>query len=340
MGKINKKIFLLLVTTMLVFLFLNPVLAFPEGVDTEDVPGSEDHPAISRIPGSYIRYYNEKSYGEFTFPFSELKEVDDENVPQEDKRVEGKLTTNFYVISDGHSVLEVFRNYEIALEEAGFEILRKQERDFSHNFARQRYNIKWDASEGCNIRGIGVAHETNRQFYLVARHERTEGDAYISLYIAETDFGRGEDWGQQRPTVLQTVIEEKEMETGLITTGSIIQDIESKGKVSIYGVYFDTDSAEIKLESEETVEKIAEVLRENPELNIHIVGHTDSTGDFDYNIELSKKRAAALVKKLVDEYDINEERLKAAGIGPLAPEATNETEDGRAKNRRVELVKK
>ncbi|MGM0500932.1 MAG: OmpA family protein, partial [Bacillota bacterium] len=172
------------------------------------------------------------------------------------------------------------------------------------------------------------------------RLERAEGDVYISLYIAETDFGRGERWGKQRPTALQTVVEEQDLETGLISTESIMQDIESKGKVSIYGVYFDTDSAKIKSDSEPTVEKIAKVLKENPELNIHIVGHTDNTGEFDYNLELSKKRASALAGKLVNEYDINKERLEAKGVGPLAPKETNETEDGRAKNRRVELVKK
>ncbi|MFO7820077.1 MAG: OmpA family protein [Halanaerobacter sp.] len=313
---------------------------FPEGVKTADVPDSRDHPAISRFPGSYIRYYDEKNYDEFNLPFSELKEVDEKNVPKEDKKVEGKITKNFYVIPDGHSALEVYRNYEMALEEAGFNILRKQEKDLSYGFGRNRYNIRWDACEGCEIKGIGVDNETSRQFYLAGQLERAEGDLYISLYIAETGFGRGANWGKQRPTVLQTVVEEKEMETGLISTESILQDIESKGKVSIYGVYFDTDSAEIKSDSEATVEKIAEVLRENPKLNIHIVGHTDNTGDFDYNLKLSEKRAAALVNKLVNKYEINEERLEAAGVGPLAPKASNETKDGRAKNRRVELVKK
>ncbi|MGM0420730.1 MAG: DUF4892 domain-containing protein, partial [Bacillota bacterium] len=306
----------------------------------EDVPGSRDHPVISRVKGSYIRYYDENNYGEYILPFGELMEVDDEDLPQEDTRVEGEITRNFYVIPDGHSALEVYRNYETALEEAGFEILRRQERDLGHGFADNRYNIKWDACTGCGIKGIGVSADTNRQFYLAGRLERAEGDVYVSLYIAETDFGRGENWGQQRPTVLQTVVEEKEMETDLISSESIIQDIESKGKVSIYGVYFDTDSAEIKAESEETVEKIAEVLRENPGLDIYIVGHTDSTGDFAYNMDLSEERAQALVDNLVSEYGIEEGRLEAAGVGPLAPKASNETERGRAKNRRVELVKK
>ncbi|MGM0500933.1 MAG: DUF4892 domain-containing protein, partial [Bacillota bacterium] len=228
MSGVNRRILLsMLFTVILMSLFMNPVLAFPENVDTEDVPGSEDHPAISRFPGSYIRYYNEKNYGEFTLPFSELQEVDDEKLPQEDKNIEGEITRNFYVIPDGHSALEVFRNYETALEEAGFDILRKQEKDFGYGFSSNRYSINWSASEGSNIKGIGVG-ENNRQFYLAARLERAEGDVYISLYIAETDFGRGERWGKQRPTVLQTVVEEQELETDLITAKSDFEQDESE----------------------------------------------------------------------------------------------------------------
>ena len=129
------------------------------------------------------------------------------------------------------------------------------------------------------------------------------------------------------------------METGLVTAGSIIQDIESTGKVSIYGVYFDTDSAKIKSESKPTVEEIAKVLKNNTNLKLYVVGHTDSTGNFDYNMDLSQRRAEALVDKLVKEYNINRNRLEPAGVGPLAPKESNKTENGRAKNRRVELVK-
>ena len=93
MGRNNRNLFLsMVVAVVLVFLFLTPALAFPEGVDTEDVPEGEDHPLVSRFPGSYIRYYEEKNYAEFTLPFGELKEADDENAPQEDKTIEGKVT--------------------------------------------------------------------------------------------------------------------------------------------------------------------------------------------------------------------------------------------------------
>jgi len=129
------------------------------------------------------------------------------------------------------------------------------------------------------------------------------------------------------------------METALVTAGSIIQDIESEVEVSIYGVYFDTDSAKIKSESELPIKEIAKVLNDNYDLDLYIVGHTDDSGEFDYNMNLSQRRAESLVDKLVKEYDINRDRLKPVGVCPLAFEVSNETKDGRAENRWVELVK-
>ena len=306
---------------------------FPAKAKTKDVPNSSDHPIISRYKDSYLRYYEHINYGEFTLPFSELDDS------EENMKVEGEITKNFYVIPDGTSVLKVFRNYEMALKKAGFQTIRKQEKDISYSLSSELYSkINWQSCPGNRFNGVGAKTDTGDQSYLAAKLERPEGDVYISLYVADHGIDGG-SWGEQRPAVYQVVVEEKEMETGLVTAGSIIQDIESTGKVSIYGVYFDTDSAEIKSESEPTVKEIAKVLNDNPDLSIYIVGHTDSTGEFDYNMDLSERRAETLVDKLVEEYNINRNRLEPAGVGPLAPKASNEAEDGRAKNRRVELVK-
>ena len=131
------------------------------------------------------------------------------------------------------------------------------------------------------------------------------------------------------------------METGLVTVNAdaLAKDIARAGHVAIYGIYFDTGKAKIKPKSEPTLKEIAKLLRQNPDLALYVVGHTDSRGGFDYNMDLSKRRAEAVVEALVSEYNINEERLHSYGVGFLAPTVSNETEEGRAKNRRVELVK-
>jgi len=83
---------------------------------------------------------------------------------------------------------------------------------------------------------------------------------------------------------------------------------------------------------------IAEMLKQNNSLKVYVVGHTDMTGTLEHNLELSKRRAESVVKKLVDTYGISSSRLKAMGVGPLCPVATNQSEETRKLNRRVELV--
>ncbi|MCP4382438.1 MAG: DUF1214 domain-containing protein [Hyphomicrobiales bacterium] len=111
------------------------------------------------------------------------------------------------------------------------------------------------------------------------------------------------------------------------------------GRVSIYGVQFDTDLADILPGSEETLGAIAAVMEEFPELKLAVVGHTDSTGSYEVNLDLSKERADAVVAELIGSYGIDSSRLFAAGASFLAPVASNDTEEGRALNRRVELVR-
>jgi OOP family OmpA-OmpF porin len=117
-------------------------------------------------------------------------------------------------------------------------------------------------------------------------------------------------------------------------------DIASAGHAAVYGINFDTDKAAIKPESESVLTEMARLLANNPTLNVYVVGHTDNTGAYEHNMKLSQDRAAAVVAALVGRHVIAAARLTAVGVGPVAPVATNDTEDGRAKNRRVELVKR
>ena len=119
-----------------------------------------------------------------------------------------------------------------------------------------------------------------------------------------------------------------------------MSDIASTGHAAVYGIYFDTDKAEIKPESEPALAEMAKLLKANPALNLFVVGHTDSTGEITHNMKLSEARAAAVVNTLVAKHGIATSRLAPYGVGPLAPVASNDTDEGRAKNRRVELVKR
>lgn len=136
-----------------------------------------------------------------------------------------------------------------------------------------------------------------------------------------------------------TIIEKAEMAQEVVADAkSLMSDIQARGSASVYGIYFDFDKADIKPESEPAIKEIAKLLQENKGLKLYVVGHTDNVGTIDYNMKLSKARADAVVKELVTKHKISADRLKAYGVGSLAPVASNRTEDGRAKNRRVELV--
>jgi len=110
------------------------------------------------------------------------------------------------------------------------------------------------------------------------------------------------------------------------------------GKQAIYGIYFDFDKADIKPESKPQLDEMAALLRTNANLKVYIVGHTDNQGTLDYNVGLSQRRAESVVRALSGQYGIAAARMTARGMGPLAPVTANTTDEGRAKNRRVELV--
>jgi outer membrane protein OmpA-like peptidoglycan-associated protein len=120
---------------------------------------------------------------------------------------------------------------------------------------------------------------------------------------------------------------------------SLASSIKESGKVAVYGIYFDTGKSILKPESKPALQEITKLLKADPNLKLYVVGHTDNTGTFDANIKLSMDRAAAVVNSLVSEYSVNASRLRGYGNGPTSPVASNDTEEGKALNRRVELVK-
>lgn len=137
-----------------------------------------------------------------------------------------------------------------------------------------------------------------------------------------------------------TIVEKEAMKQEVVADAAAMgNDINTTGHVAVYGLYFDTGKSEVKPESEAALAEIAKLLKNNGALKIYVVGHTDNVGVFDSNMKLSKARADAVTKALSAKHGINAARLKPYGVASLAPVASNGTADGKAKNRRVELVK-
>jgi outer membrane protein OmpA-like peptidoglycan-associated protein len=285
---------------------------------------SKDHPLISRYPGSCIYTYAQVGFEEFTLPLG--KNVGGKFTKSQ--HLEGKITSIEYNMPENRSVLEVFRNYEGGLKQGGFEILYScAEPDCSSGDIGNTQPL-YDAG--------GDRYEPNwggRTRYLSAKLARSEGDVYAALSVTNP-YG-------DAVTAYLYVVEVKPMETGLVTVNaaSLASDINRTGHASVYGIYFDTGKADIKPESDATMKEIAKLMQGNPGLNLYVVGHTDNQGGLEMNMDLSRRRAQAVLGALTTKYAVAAARLKAFGNGPYSPVASNDSDEGRAKNRRVELVK-
>lgn len=145
--------------------------------------------------------------------------------------------------------------------------------------------------------------------------------------------------GEYGGSVTITIVERKAMVQDVVANAdAFASDLETKGHAAVYGIYFDTGQAVLKPESGAALSEIAKLLAAKPQLKVRLVGHTDSVGALDANLKLSQARAEAALAALTGQHSVAAARLSAHGVGPLAPVATNATDEGRAKNRRVELV--
>ncbi|NTV14116.1 MAG: OmpA family protein [Desulfobulbaceae bacterium] len=149
---------------------------------------------------------------------------------------------------------------------------------------------------------------------------------------AQAERGNGAIWLR--------LVEKQAMTQYIVADAAALDnDLKATGHVAVYGIFFDTNKAEVKPDSKPALEEIAKLLKQEPGLKLKVVGHTDMTGGMDANLKLSQARGEAVVQALSSQYAIATSRLQGFGVGPLAPVASNDTEEGRAKNRRVELVK-
>jgi outer membrane protein OmpA-like peptidoglycan-associated protein len=121
--------------------------------------------------------------------------------------------------------------------------------------------------------------------------------------------------------------------------GGLEQALEMSGKADVYSIYFSFNSELIRDESEPTLKEIADIMRRHPDWKLSVCGHTDAIGGDQANLDLSRRRAAAVKEALVARHEVVASRLTTAGFGKSQPKDTNDTLEGRARNRRVELVR-
>ncbi|WP_445657056.1 DUF4892 domain-containing protein [Achromobacter sp. NCFB-sbj8-Ac1-l] len=293
----------------------------------EDVPGSSDHPALTRFKGAEIRAYERKDYDEAFMPNQPIAEEATAKVLE----LEGKVTRISYRIGGDKSALEVYRNYQGALQSGGFKTVFECKGDDQCGRDFQAF-----VNNGGKVRptGQGDAAFGGKYYVVLAKKEAPSGDIYVFLDVME-------DASNQITPVYVQVLETQPMQTGqvqVLDMAAMQKSLAESGRVAVYGVYFDTDKAEVKPESRAALDEMGKLLKANANLKVYVVGHTDNQGTLARNLELSQKRADAVVKALETDYKIAAARLSPRGVASLAPVAANDAEAGRARNRRVELV--
>lgn len=295
-------------------MFRNSCFAFVVMLLAPLLAHAQDHPLLTRYPGSRVESNTSKEFAQYKL----VTAFDQKTNTFSGPTLEGRVTRLIYGNPAQRSPLEIFRNYESALAQAGMERL--------FQCGSEQCGPTFSTSAWNRYNGV-MAFSGKDSHYLAGKIKTANSEAFVALMV-----------GKQRTQI--DIVERKAMDAGLVVVNAeaLAAGLAREGKVSIYGIYFDTGKAELKPESKPALDEIALLLRQKPELKLHVVGHTDNTGTFATNLQLSKDRAAAVVAALTNEYAIALHRLAAHGVGPLAPAATNANEDGRSKNRRVELV--
>lgn len=305
----------------LLMAFLMSIPAFSQ----EDRPNSKDHPLLSRYEGSWINRYSQKQFEAFTYPTA--AELVDYNKLKQSQTVEGELTFIEYATPEGVTATQVFRTYQTQLAKAGFKVIfacRTGEcGDMPMHFVREYV-------EGSSTQ-IGNAMVGKKGSYLVASGTHENKPYIVSVVV-------GDDKRENAARYAINVVQVDELDTDKVDIATVTDRLQAEGRYAFYGILFETNSATIQDGSAEAFETISGYLNTNPASNVLIVGHTDNTGDFQYNVDLSLKRAEAVVAKLMQDYGIKAGQVTPVGVGMAAPVASNANEDGRALNRRVELV--
>jgi len=279
--------------------------------------------------------------GRYATDFDRYTYLVDSSDKVEPVTVEGRFSSRVFKKPVEKSTLEVYRSYEKELQAAGFTILASLDIK-THPVRSLARSINQGA--GSNL----LADRPYEKDGQPAVRENGWLAAFAEYYISAKKVEGATEYlvvvliADRRDAYAVDVFESAAMETDTVALSleGLRSQMAADGRVAVYGILFDTGSANLRPESDVALNVIVTYLTENPEQHFYVVGHTDDQGAFTGNMSLSAARAEAVrasIIRLSDNSQVSD-RLKAHGVGPLSPVATNSQADGRQLNRRVELV--
>ena len=304
-----------------------------------DDRGSKDHPLISRYPGQEIKWYSVENFAPYQLPAGPITAYRQIN---KSIQTQGRVTRIFYAYQGNEKTYqEIWINYSKALQTAGFKILAQgiptaradKNKVGGRGWLSYALTLNPWNSDDTDIGTMTHGSATQGgSAAIVAIKQRAAGTVYVAIYIEKDS--------KDLIGTLVDIIEVGEAESGLVIVDAeaIGADINEYGRVVLDGIIFEFDQAILKAESNSAILAIVDFLNNHPQKQFYVVGHTDAKGSYAYNKKLSSDRAMAVVNELTQVYQIQSSRILPYGVGPLVPIFSNDTDNGREKNRRVELV--
>jgi len=248
-----------------------------------DKKGCVENKVVTRMPGCVILRCDSKDFNAVEMPRTKA---------EKGHQVEGEFESTVYRCPSGKSPVELGRNTEAALKNAGFNILYTD------------------------------VYTGGARFWMTAQ----KGSQWVKLYVVSDAYEL-------------TTVKQKQMEQVMTASADgWAQQINQSGRVSLYGINFDTGKSTIRPDSEPVLNELIKLLQANPSWAMVVAGHTDNVGTKATNLALSRERAQSVISWL-SVHGVDGTRLVPAGFGDTRPIAENKDEAGRQKNRRVDLVK-
>ncbi len=306
----------------------------------EDADGCEDHPAVSRYPGTDLQWCLTENFLPYKFP---LGAVSGYRTIGEIEEISGRVTRNFYAYEgDDRTHTEVWKNFSDAIKAAGFDVIAEgvfpnsnRKPDVGGRSWQEVHLLNNGWTQGGAVgKMVSGTSSSGGSGAVLAKKVRADDTLWVSILV--------EQHSASEVGVLVDLIETKEAESGLVSANAeaMGKDIEELGRTVIDGLMFDHDKATLKPESKPALDEAAKLLEALKDKSFYIVGHTDSSGTYAYNLKLSADRAETVRVTLIQDYGVASERLHAVGVGPVSPVFANTSDGGKEKNRRVELVEK
>jgi outer membrane protein OmpA-like peptidoglycan-associated protein len=291
--------------------------------DTGDVENSRDYPGLPRIPGFVITDYDEDNPAEFDFPIARPTSTDSDHVDK--VQVRGHRYVIRYEVggnAQAPTLLQIQQYYEKLATEAGF----KPEKTGAVGDVTETFHLSKDGHD------LWVYLDPSITINILTIVEANGKSLVIPVVAPPAPVAQPPPTSPVLPTPMPQA-EPEPVETG----DSLYRELVTNGRV-VLPLTFLTSKSDLDEGSQPVIDRLIVILKAHPELHLEIAGHTDGTGDPQANQRLSTERALTVRDVLIDDGHINKERLIAMGMGGTEPVADDNTADGRAKNRRIELV--